>query len=234
MTDANRWVVIPAAGKGRRMGSELPKQYLPLCNRMVIEHTLERLLLHPGIDGVYLALDPRDPHWETTEYAGHPDIVRVSGGDERAHSVLNALEALQQRADPGDWVLVHDAARPCVRRSDIDLLISEAGKHPVGGVLGVALHDTLKRTDESNHIEATVDRRGLWRAFTPQMFRLGELFEALSQALAAGVVVTDEASAIEWAGLRPRMVPGHADNIKITQAEDLELASFFLQRQLEN
>lgn len=231
MTEGRRWVVIPAAGKGRRMGSELPKQYLPLSGRMVIEYTIERLLLHPSIDGVYVALDQRDMYWETTEYAGHPDIVRVSGGDERAHSVRNALQVLQQRADPGDWVLVHDAARPCVRRSDIDLLISQVEQHPVGGVLGVALHDTLKRTDDSQHIQATVDRRGLWRAFTPQMFRLGMLSEALNEALAAGAVVTDEASAIEWAGQRPLMVQGHADNIKITQAEDLELASFFLQRQ---
>lgn len=231
MTDVNYWVVIPAAGKGRRMGSDVPKQYLPLSGRTVIECTLERLLFHPAIDGVYVALDQRDVRWETTEYAHHPDIIRVSGGEERAHSVLHALEALQQRAAPDDWVLVHDAARPCVRRSDIDALISQAGKHPVGGVLGVELHDTLKRTDDSNHIEATVDRTGLWRAFTPQMFRLGELSRALTQALAAGALVTDEASAIEWAGQRPLMVRGHPDNIKITQPEDLELASFFLQRQ---
>lgn len=213
------------------MGSDLPKQYLDLCGRLVIDHTIESMLFHPAIDGVWVALDDRDESWETTEYAGHPDVVRVTGGEERASSVLNALTALSQKADPDDWVLVHDAARPCVRREDIDCLIEVVEKHPVGGVLGVEVHDTLKRADPDGRISATVDRSRLWRAFTPQMFRLGMLLDRLSKALDAGVSVTDEASAVEWGGGAPTMVRGHPDNIKITRPEDLELAAFFLERQ---
>jgi len=213
------------------MGSEVPKQYLSLGGRAVIDHTVERLLFHPALDGLYLALDEQDRNWDETAFAGHPDLVRVKGGHERAHSVLNALEALSNRASLDDWVLVHDAARPCVRRDDIDRLIEVAESHPVGAVLGSRLHDTIKRTDTRGCIETTVDRNGLWRAFTPQMFRLGKLKDTLAGALEAGVLVTDEASALEWSGERPQMVQGYLDNIKITQPADLELASFFLERQ---
>lgn len=231
MSEPSRWAVIPAAGKGRRMGSEVPKQYLSLGGRAVIDHTVERLLFHPALDGVYLALDEQDRLWEETVFADHPDLVRVKGGDERAYSVLNVLRVLSERASPDDWVLVHDAARPCVRREDIDRLIEVAELHPVGAVLGSTLHDTIKRTNAQGCIETTVDRNDLWRAFTPQMFRLGKLMDALAGALQAGVLVTDEASALEWSGEHPQMVRGHPDNIKITQPADLELASFFLERQ---
>ncbi len=231
MNEPSRWAVIPAAGKGRRMGAEVPKQYLSLGGRMVIDHTVERLLLHPALDGVYVALDEQDRLWDASAFASHPDLIRVKGGQERALSVLNALQALSEHASPGDWVLVHDAARPCVRREDIDRLIRVAESHSVGAVLGSALHDTIKRTDSAGCIQTTVDRTGLWRAFTPQMFRLGKLMDALAGALEAGVLVTDEASALEWSGERPQMVQGHLDNIKITQPGDLQLASFFLERQ---
>ncbi len=225
------WAVIPAAGVGRRMGSAIPKQYLDLAGRPVIDHTLERLLLHPRIDGAVVALGAEDGWWPDSAFADHPDLQRVTGGAERCHSVLNALDALTARGAADDWVLVHDAARPCIRRWDIDKLMDTISDHPAGGLLGVPVRDTMKRTDARGGVVATVDRSHLWHAFTPQMFRLGMLRKALHGAIAAGVAVTDEASAMEWAGHRPQMVEGHDDNIKITRAADLSLAAFYLQSQ---
>ncbi|BAN69229.1 2-C-methyl-D-erythritol 4-phosphate cytidylyltransferase [endosymbiont of unidentified scaly snail isolate Monju] len=230
MSEPRRWAVIPAAGVGRRMGSDIPKQYLPLGGRTVIEHTVERLLLHPGIDGLYIALGEQDAWWEDTEYAMHPDLVRVPGGTERVHSVLNALLALERRAAPDDWVLVHDAARPCVRREEISRLIERVeASDAAGGLLGVPVRDTMKRSGEDDRVRRTVEREHLWHAFTPQMFRLRALREAIEGALAAGVTVTDEASAMEWAGHAALLVEGLASNIKITRPGDLELAAFYLQ-----
>ena len=224
--------MIPAAGVGKRMGGDMPKQYLELLDRPVIDHTIERLLLHPAIDGLYVALGRDDPWWAGTEFADHPDLVRVSGGAERCHSVLNALEVLGDRAAENDWVLVHDAARPCVRRDDISRLVRcVEAEEGCGGLLGIPVHDTMKRTDDSAHVQQTVDRDGLWHAFTPQMFRFGELRKALRDALEAGFLVTDEASAMERAGLIPLMVEGARDNIKITRPEDLALAAWHLARQ---
>jgi len=225
------WAIIPAAGVGRRMGADIPKQYLPLLGRPVIDHSIERILLHPRIDGVVVALGAEDGWWADTGFAGHPDLQRVGGGAERCHSVLNALDALAGRAGPDDWVLVHDAARPCVRRDDVTRLVDGLSDHPVGGLLGMAVRDTMKRSDAQGAVLETVDRDNLWHAFTPQMFRLGMLHDALARALAAGVLVTDEASAMEWAGHRPQMVAGSADNLKITRPEDLVLAAFHLQLQ---
>ncbi len=233
MSETSYWVVVPAAGVGKRMGSSVPKQYLDLGGRLVIDHTIERLLLHPSIDGLYLAISEEDSRWPDTEFAGHPDPVTVPGGAERCYSVFNALARLLSHARADDWVLVHDAARPCVRRADIDHLIAMLREHEVGGLLGMAVRDTMKRTDAADRITETVERRHLWHAFTPQMFRLGVLHEAMRGALDAGVLVTDEASAIEWAGLRPIMVEGHSDNLKITRPEDLPLAAYFLERQLQ-
>jgi 2-C-methyl-D-erythritol 4-phosphate cytidylyltransferase len=225
------WAIVPAAGVGRRMGSAVPKQYLALNGRLVIDHALERMLLHPSVDGLYLALSEEDRWWDGTEFAAHPDVVRVPGGGERCHSVLNALERLRRRADADDWVLVHDAARPCVRRSDIDHLIQMVQTHEVGGLLGMPVHDTMKRTDSADRVIETVERSHLWRAFTPQMFRLGVLVSAIKDALDTGFLVTDEASAVERAGLRPIMVESHPDNLKITRPEDLPLAEYYLARQ---
>ena len=228
MSEARYWAVVPAAGVGRRMGGAIPKQYLPLAGRPVIEHTLSCLLTHPALSGVCVAIGAEDAWWDGIEYAAHPALLRAEGGAERADSVLNALDRLAGRADPADWVLVHDAARPCLRHGDIDRLIREAGAHPVGGVLGVPVHDTMKRTGPDRGIHETVPREALWHAFTPQMFRLGMLREALREALRAGLAVTDEASAMEHRGLSPLMVEGHPGNIKITRPGDLELAAFYL------
>ncbi len=225
------WAVVPAAGVGKRMASAVPKQYLSLAGLMVIEQTLERLLSHPQLESVFVALSEQDGWWPNCSFATDPRVVRVAGGTERCHSVLNALDALSAVAAEDDWVLVHDAARPCLRKRDLELLIDKLSSHPVGGLLGVPVRDTMKRTDSDATVTATVPREQLWHAFTPQMFRLGQLHSALKQALKRGDMVTDEASAIELSGLQPLMVEGHADNIKITRPEDLTLATFFLQQQ---
>lgn len=213
------------------MGASVPKQYLPLVGRMVIEHTLERLVTHARIAGVFVAVSEHDPRWEENPFARDPSIVRVAGGRERCHSVLNALQVLIGRANGQDWVLVHDAARPCLRHSDLDRLIASLEDHPTGGLLGMPVRDTMKRTDDSRAVRETVSRDGLWHAFTPQMFRLRPLHDALSDALSRGLTVTDDASAMELAGHRPLMVEGRGDNIKITRSEDLELAAFYLTQQ---
>ncbi|MBK1646269.1 2-C-methyl-D-erythritol 4-phosphate cytidylyltransferase [Thiocapsa imhoffii] len=227
------WVVLPAAGVGRRMGSRVPKQYLDLAGRAVIDHTLDLFVADARIAGIALALDPSDRYWEATEYALHPKVRRVDGGAERCLSVLNALEWLLGTASSHDWVLVHDAARPCLRVTDLNRLIDVLREDAVGGLLGIPVRDTMKRAraDAPDQVGETVDRAALWHAFTPQMFRLGHLHAALRAALARAELVTDDASAIEQAGHAPRLIEGHADNIKITRAEDLPLARFYLQQQ---
>jgi 2-C-methyl-D-erythritol 4-phosphate cytidylyltransferase len=222
------WALVPAAGVGSRMGSRRPKQYLELLGRRVIDHTLQRLLGHPRIERLYLVLSSNDGYWAECEYASDPRVVRVTGGDERCHSVLNALRELRAEADPDDWVLVHDAARPCLSEDDLDRLIERLAGHPVGGLLGVPVQDTLKRVSSQGKVRATVPRGNLWQAYTPQMFRLGLLTQALEQALRLGELVTDDAGAMELAGHTPLMVEGHAGNIKITRPADLSLAAFYL------
>ncbi len=231
MTRIRNWAVVPAAGVGARMGKAIPKQYLPLNGGTVLEHTLQTLLANPRIDGVYLALAPDDRWWGDAALASNPKIVTVDGGAERCHSVLNALRKLQETADSEDWVLVHDAARPCLRTEDLDLLIDSLQDHSVGGLLGVPVRDTMKRTNQEAAISETVAREGLWHAYTPQMFRLGALYQALQGAVDKGLMVTDEAGAMELAGVQPQMIEGHDDNIKITRPEDLALASFYLSEQ---
>jgi len=225
------WAVVPAAGIGSRMQADRPKQYLLLNNRPVIFHTLSRLVSHPQIEGVVIALSVNDPYWPSLNLPADWPVYTTMGGDERADSVSNALQFLQSLTDTNPWVLVHDAARPCIRHSDIDAMLQQLVNDPVGGILGVPLTETVKRVDSDNHIEATVDRSGLWRASTPQMFRLMALSEALTQAKQANINVTDEASAMEFIGLNPKIVAGHADNIKITLPQDLALAALFLQQQ---
>lgn len=226
------WAVIPAAGEGRRMGADRPKQYLPLAGKSVIRHVLERFARHPRISGIVVALATDDGYWEEQSQPRGAAIHTVTGGAERCESVLSALRHLRGVAAPGDWVLVHDAARPCLRASDLERLMATAADHAVGGLLGTPVTDTLKRVEEGGVVDRTVDRRGIWRALTPQMFRLGTLFDAIDSAIAAGVRVTDEASAIEHAGHRPLMVEGSPDNIKITTAGDLPMAELILERQI--
>jgi 2-C-methyl-D-erythritol 4-phosphate cytidylyltransferase len=226
------WAVIPAAGVGSRMGTTNPKQYLKLRGKTVLEYSLARIIGHPRIAATVLVIAAADVHWP--RLAGNfsdQALLIAHGGAERSHSVLNGLLALAEHASRQDWVLVHDAARPCVRRQDIDNLLDRLLDHPVGGLLGIPVADTMKRTDHAGNIIATVQREGLWRALTPQMFRYGMLTQALRAALSKGETVTDEAAAMETAGFTPRMVEGHADNIKITRPQDLVLAELYLQQQ---
>ena len=221
----NYWLVMPAAGVGRRFGAVRPKQYAPLCGRTVIEWALAPFLTDPRCSGAVVALAEDDPYWAAI---APPTVLVTSGGEERSHSVRNGLAALAGRAGRVDWVLVHDAARPCLPRQDLDRLLADLAAHPVGGILATPAADTLKRADAARHVQQTVDRAGLWRALTPQMFRYGRLCEALDRAHGSGRVPTDEAQAIEWLGDRPALVEGAAANLKITSAADLALAAALL------
>ncbi|WP_252274409.1 2-C-methyl-D-erythritol 4-phosphate cytidylyltransferase [Pseudomonas subflava] len=217
------WVVIPAAGIGSRMRADRPKQYLPLAGRTILEHTLHCFLDHPRLKGLVLSLAADDPWWPALPCADDPRILRAEGGAERADSVLaGLLRLLELGAQPDDWVLVHDAARPNLARSDLDQLLGELADDPVGGLLAVPARDTLKRVGTDGRVVETVDRSLIWQAYTPQMFRFAALHRALADALVAGVAVTDEASALEWSGQAPKLVEGRADNLKITRPEDLE------------
>jgi len=223
------FAVIPAAGRGRRMGAEIPKQYLTLAGKPVLQHAVERLLAVAAIDRIVVALAEGDGFWPRLPVARDPRVVATVGGAERADSVLAGLKALGRMAEDEDWVLVHDAARPCLRSADVEKLLAELGSDPVGGILALPSVDTLKEVADGA-VLGTVDRSRVWRALTPQLFRFGLLRSSLERALAEGVTVTDEASAVEWAGYRPRIVEGYPDNIKITRPEDLALAEFYLRQ----
>lgn len=217
------WAVIPAAGVGARMAADRPKQYLTLGQRTILEHSLGCFLDHPGLKGLIISLAEDDPYWPQLACANDSRIQRVAGGAERSGSVLNALLHLHgQGASDDDWVLVHDAARPNLARADLDNLLLQLADDPVGGLLAVPARDTLKRVDSAGRVRETVDRSHIWQAYTPQMFRLGALHRALADSLVADVAITDEASAMEWAGQAPRLIEGRADNLKVTRPEDLE------------
>jgi len=224
------WVVVPAAGSSRRMASSgLPKQYLQLAGRSVIEWALAPFLERPDCARIVVVVAEQDRHWREQALAHHhPKISTAIGGAERVDSVRAGLRALVSLANQDDWVLVHDAARPCLRATDLSRLIDEVADDGVGGLLGAPVVDTLKRADASDRVHATVSRESLWRALTPQMFRYGVLDRALRAAQDAGVVPTDEAQAVEALGLQPRLVRGDPDNIKITQPEDIERAERLL------
>ncbi len=225
------WAVVPAAGKGARMGVDTPKQYLELAGKPVLQHTLDVFVRHPGVAGVAIAVSPDDRQWPAIVDALGATVYTANGGAERCHSVLAGIGALRGVASERDWVLVHDAARPCLRATDVDRMIEELSSIPCGGILAAPVRDTLKRCNEACEIEQTVDRTRLWHALTPQMFRIGMLREAIGAALDNGHIVTDEAQAVEAVGGIPRVVEGHADNIKITHPADLALAEFILRAQ---
>lgn len=225
------WAIVPAAGSGRRVGADIPKQYLTLAGRTVLEHSLAALDALPDLAGIMIVIAPDDVHWPRLRPTLRTSLMTTSGGAERADSVANALAQLSLSAAPNDWVLVHDAARPCVRVADIKLLLSQLQLDPVGGLLATPVRDTMKQADAEQRCESTPDRARLWHALTPQMFRIGMLREALVAALAAGVRATDEASAMEYVGHRPRLIEGQPDNLKITRPDDLALAEFYLTQQ---
>ena len=221
------WLVMPAAGTGRRFGERMPKQYAPLHGRTVIEWALAPFLQDGRCAGAVVVIAPEDKWWPRVAERIPPVIV-APGGGERSDSVRSGLRALSRKADAKDWVLVHDAARPCLTDAERDRLLTDLADHPVGGLLAQPASDTLKRADAGRAVAETVDRTDLWRAATPQMFRYGRLCEALDTAAASKRHPTDEAQALEWLGDLPRLVECSAGNIKVTSPQDLALAEALL------
>ena len=221
------WLVMPAAGSGRRFGHPLPKQYAPLCGRTVIEWALAPFMADARCAGVVVAIAPADTHWPRIA-ARLPGIEVASGGAARSDSVRSALLKLAGRARADDWVLVHDAARPCLTSADRDRLLKEVGGHAVGGLLATRAADTLKRAADNLSVAMTLDRTDLWRALTPQMFRYGPLCTALDAAKALERNPSDEAQAFEWLGEHPALIEGSAANLKVTSLSDLALAEALL------
>lgn len=210
------------------MGAECPKQYLPLLGKPLIHHTLSVFCVHPSIACVYVVLSPDDACWQDHDFSAFGDRLEVlrCGGDTRAQSVLNGLDALAGKVAESDWVLVHDAARPCLSRELLDRLLAELAEDEVGGLLAVPVADTLKREGKNGRVDHTEPRAGLWRAQTPQMFRHGLLRKALQ---ASGTETpTDEAQAVEFLGHAPKLVMGDGHNLKVTYPEDLEMAEKIL------
>jgi 2-C-methyl-D-erythritol 4-phosphate cytidylyltransferase len=223
------FVIVPAAGQGTRMGDALPKQYLPILGKPMMFHSIERLAAVSRVTCVCVVLSPLDRHW------GEHDCSRLSdkiepmfvGGASRAQSVMNALRQLEARLAKDDWVLVHDAARPCIQKELIEQFLDEIGDDPIGGLLAMPVADTLKSADENQRVAATIPRLNLWRAQTPQMFR----HHLLRRGLELRADATDEAQAVEGVGYSaPRLVQGENSNIKVTFAEDLFLAEMILKR----
>ena len=224
------WAIVPAAGSGRRLQSELPKQYLPLRGTAILAHSLQRLLAVSDIERIVVALAGGDEHWSGLGISDER-VRTCTGGPLRQDSVLNSLIKLSSEASGDDWVLVHDAARPCVRVSDIEKLINSLKQSDVGGLLGWPVDNTLKRVAGAGVVVETVDRENCWNAATPQMFRVGMLKEALSRSEGNNQDFTDEAAAIQALGHSPIMVGGSRDNIKVTHEQDLYLAESILERQ---
>jgi len=223
------FAIVPAAGQGTRIGDAVPKQYIPLAGKPMVYHCLHALSRVDRIERVFAVLAPDDRHWATQDWSGFGDRVEplYVGGEHRAHTVFNALVALEARAGADDWVLVHDAARPCIRSELIEQFLDELEEDPVGGLLAMPLADTLKSADETQRVAATIPRLNLWRAQTPQMFRYALLRRGLEQRRD----VTDEAQALEALGRGPRLVEGESGNIKVTFAEDIALAEMILRSQ---
>ena len=220
--------LIPAAGSSLRFGEPLPKQYQQLCGRTLLEHAVQALACAAVMRTIYVVLAPGDEHYRTCVFEGVDNVVALHcGGSTRAASVFNGLMAVRNAVDDGDWLLVHDAARPCLSEPELARLLADVGDDEVGGLLAVPVADTLKRAGDDGRTSATVSRVDLWRAATPQMFRYRLLVEALRRADRA--LVTDEASAIEDLGLRPRLVHGATTNIKVTYPEDLMIARAILE-----
>lgn len=229
MIPCKYWVVIPAAGVGQRLGASIPKQYIPLHGKTMIEHVLAKFTDHPLIEKIVVVINEKDFFWPQLGLeTSHPKIVSTIGAQQRCQSVLAGLTAIAPLASRDDFVLIHDANRPCVPLTDIDKLINSVKKHPVGGILGTRVCDTLKYVNNADEIINTMPRENIWQALTPQMFRFAILFQALQQMIDQNKSVTDEAGAMEAAGFSPVIVEGNRNNIKITYYEDLALAKSFL------
>lgn len=222
------WGIVPAAGSGSRMQQSIPKQYSPLADSTVLEVTLRRLQALQFFESILVPIRADDTLWNTSDIATDNFFVSLEGGTQRSDSVMAGLLALEGQADSNDWVLVHDAARPCFHRSDIKRMVELLADHPVGGLMAMPILDSVKRVDAGGTVIKTLDRKQLWRAQTPQMFRYGLIREALEEAIASESEITDEASAVELKGLMPVVVRGSENNIKITLPADLALAEYYL------
>ena len=217
------WAVVPAAGAGRRFGGDVAKQYIELDGQPLVAHALRALLAHPSVDGVVVVLAADDASWPGwAEMSGKP-VLTCAGGATRAESVLAGLAALPESVRADDFVLVHDAARPNLQQGDLDALLERGRVDPVGAILAAPVRDTLKRAGDDGGIDGTEPRERLWRALTPQLFRRLQLSRALEAARAEGIEVTDESMAMERQGLRPLLVEGREDNLKVTAPADLAL-----------
>jgi 2-C-methyl-D-erythritol 4-phosphate cytidylyltransferase len=225
------WMIVPAAGKGRRFGAAVPKQFHLLRDDPVAQHTLSRLLSVDCIEHIVVPCDTESDRWSMVDAVTSSKVDLTSGGKSRANSVFNGLEHLQAVADPMDWVLVHDIARPCVSVCDIHKLISTLDNNLVGGILAAPVRETLKRVNPDQSVQETLSRDSFRLAQTPQMFRYGLLYEAMSTLLNDGEEPTDEASAMEYVGHTVSVVDGRTDNIKVTSAEDLVIAEAILDSQ---
>ena len=224
------FAIVPAAGQGTRIGDALPKQYLPIAGKPMMFHSIETLAAVSRIGCICVVLSPLDRHWGQYDWSAFPDKIEpiFAGGALRADTVRNAMEHLGTRLSKDDWVLVHDAARPCVTTELVEQFLDEIGDDPIGGLLAMPLSDTLKSADENQRVAATISRLNLWRAQTPQMFR----YDVLRRGLEARPDATDEAHAVEAVGYSaPRLVQGENSNLKVTFAEDLLLAEMILKRQ---
>lgn len=221
------YAVVPAAGVGKRMGADRPKQYLQVNGQSILEHTLTRLLCFPTFEKIMIAVNHDDPFFHNMPVSKDDRIQNCDGGKERVDSVLNGLNALlQQGADVSDWVMVHDVARPCISQNDIQLLYD--ARNNQGAIIGAPVRDTMKRTDAQGNIIETVEREQLWHALTPQLSQIGILKDAIEWSLQKQLPVTDEASALEHTGLKPKMIAGLASNIKVTHPDDLAMVTQFL------
>ncbi|MDO8861250.1 2-C-methyl-D-erythritol 4-phosphate cytidylyltransferase [Haliea sp. E1-2-M8] len=225
-SEARCWGVIPAAGIGARMAAAQPKQYLEVAGKSLLQHSLDALLAIAAVEAVVVALGEGDAR--APALVANSRVRLAVGGARRADSVLAALRVLQEFAHEDDWVLVHDAARPCLLPADGERLVAAVLASGTGALLAEPVVDTIKRVAADGRVLGTLDRSQLWRAQTPQMFRLGELVGALEGALWAGAAITDEASAMEWAGHPVAVVPGSSRNLKVTVPQDLALAAFYL------
>jgi 2-C-methyl-D-erythritol 4-phosphate cytidylyltransferase len=224
------WAVVPAAGSGSRMDSGLPKQYLEVGGACILEHSVQALLACERIHGVVVALHPEDNRARQLPVFTDKRVQRVAGGEQRSDSVLAALTALLAQGDLEDWVLVHDAARPCLQLAELRRLIDRVTATDTGGILAEPMMDTVKQSGANDRVLRTLDRSRLWRAQTPQMFRLGPLYAAIEGASKRGLEITDEASAMELAGHSVQLVMGSPGNLKVTLPADLELAAWYLSR----
>ncbi len=230
---ANYYALVPAAGTGSRMESRIPKQYLTIFDKPLIHHALSALCDYPPIERVFVVLAPNDPHWAHVDNPYVPSRLEplFCGGETRAESVLNGLRAIHNQVDANDWVMVHDAARPCIGKEHLDLLLAEIGDDEIGGLLAMPVADTLKRADQTKRVINTEERYDLWQAQTPQMFRFHLLSQALEQA--ETMAFTDESQALERLGYQPKLVTSDNRNIKVTYPQDLLVAKMILTTELE-